>query len=320
MAPEGERIEITSLTPSGIEVLYSPRPKRLYEVRKHGVETPDGYETVTPWVEVQSVTTVLDVLPAPGLPWWGMEMGVSGMLELAERGLLREVDGKLMVPGRGLTGATLVPASLEEIVGGKKYGVGPGLLTEFKLTVNHKRDKAGDRGQSVHDAFEAYCMRGVVPHPEIYPAHERGYVEGLRAFLMDLDRGGPTDIDAEVMVGSIEHEFAGRYDLTLATTKSCELVTKIYDKRAPKIETFEPGLRLWDLKTSSGVHDKHQIQLETYEAARVECGYAPTEERIVVRVTPDGRYEAVKSKARFSDFLAAKALYEALDSLKRRRK
>ena len=111
-ASSEDRVEITALTPSGIEILYSPKPKRLYEVRKHGVETPDGYETVSPWKEVPSVTLVLDVLPAPGLPWWGMEMGVSGMLELAERGLLREVDGKLMVPGRGLTGATLVPASL----------------------------------------------------------------------------------------------------------------------------------------------------------------------------------------------------------------
>jgi hypothetical protein len=40
------------------------------------------------WREVPSVTTVLGILDKPGLPWWGMKIGVEGVLELVRRGRL----------------------------------------------------------------------------------------------------------------------------------------------------------------------------------------------------------------------------------------
>lgn len=313
-APEGEPEGMTALTPSGIEVYYQWAPKRLYRVRKALAYFPDKGETGawSDWVEVPSVTTVLGCLDKAGLPWWGMKSGVEGFLELHERGLIREMSGAfgktaLCVPGKGMTGSSMSPATVENVVG---------LLTEFKLTVNHKRDKAGDRGQSVHDAFESWANNDVWPQPDIYPETERGYVRGLIRFLEDaaIEPGG-----TEIMVGSIEHDYAGRYDLRAIMADS-DLVTKTYPRRVDKVETIEGGSFILDLKTSSGVYPTHFMQLEAYEAASVECGYTPTQGRAVIHVTADGKYEFVRSKATIDDFLAVKSAYDALESMKRRRK
>lgn len=316
-APTEEPVQFTALTPSGIEVLYQAAPKRLYRVRRQWVPTTTkDVSAAGEWVEVPSVTTVLGVLDKAALPWWGMKMGVEGVLELAKRGLIREMKveaplgtehAALMIPGQGMVGSTMLPADVDNVVD---------LLNQFKLTVNHKRDKAGDRGQSVHDAFEAWAKDDIWPQPEVFPATERGYVEGLVRFLEDaaIEPGG-----TEIMVGSLEHGFAGRYDLRAIMADS-NLCTKLYPKRADKYELVPGGSCLLDLKTSAGVYDTHEFQLEAYEAASVECGYTPTDFRAVIRVSADGRYEFVQSKSTFEDFLGVKAAYDARESRKRRKK
>lgn len=307
-APAEEPQFVSALTPSGIEVYYQWAPKRLYRVREQWVPTTTkDVNEPGEWVEVPSVTTVLGVLDKAALPWWGMKMGVDGVLELQRRGLIREMDGKLMIPGKGMIGSTMVQAEVDNIVE---------LLNEFKLTVNHKRDKAGDRGQSVHDAFEIWAMDDIWPQPAVFPESERGYVEGLVRFLEDaaIEPGG-----TEIMVGSLEHGFAGRYDLRAIMADS-NLCTKLYPKRADKYEVVPGGSCLLDLKTSAGVYDTHEFQLEAYEAASVECGYTPTDFRAVIRVSADGRYEFVQSKSTFDDFLGVKAAHDARESRKRRKK
>lgn len=73
----GESNGTTELTPSGLEVYFQSKPKRMYRV--NGVEVP-------------SVTTVLGVLDKPALPFWGNKVGVDGVLELIRRGKLVWVD------------------------------------------------------------------------------------------------------------------------------------------------------------------------------------------------------------------------------------
>jgi hypothetical protein len=92
------------------------------------------------------------------------------------------------------------------------------ILVEEKLTVNHMRDKAGDRGVAVHDAFEELGEDGHLARPTHYPEEEQGYVSGLWSFLNDVC---PEPLAAEVMVGSVEHGFAGRYDIRLRVPKEC---------------------------------------------------------------------------------------------------
>ena len=285
-------VSVTAVEP---EVASPPAPQ---EEQSTTTVTPSGVEIQYVWAprrlyrlngtEVPSVTTVLDVLEKPQLVWWGMKVGVEGVRELA----LRDYDTAGM--------------DVDQVVA---------LLTEHKLTVNHQRDKAADRGVNVHGALEAWCNNGELPEPPDYAENERGYVEGLNGFLMNvLLATDYTKTQQELMVGSLQHSYAGRFDLVLTLSKPVEVVTKIYPKRAPKIEEIPAGRYLLDLKTSKGIYNTHYLQLEAYEAAAVECGYAPTDHRGVVHVTADGRYELALNKDWcFEDFLAVRACYQVMN-------
>jgi hypothetical protein len=78
-----EPIVVSEVTPGHIEIEYQVKPKRQYRVRA-GI----GHYSTQDWRVVPSVTTVLDCLNKPGLPFWGNGVGVDGVLELVNRGLL----------------------------------------------------------------------------------------------------------------------------------------------------------------------------------------------------------------------------------------
>lgn len=188
------------------------------------------------------------------------------------------------------------------------------LLVEEKISSNHQRDKAADRGVNVHDSLENWVKFGHPLDPEEYPEEQQGYFKGLQSFLVDVSVKGLPKTEAELMVGSLQHQYAGRFDLVLTLSKPVEVVTKIYPKRAPRIQEIPAGRYLLDLKTSKGIYPTHFMQLEAYEAAAVECGYAPTDYRGVVHVTADGRYElALNQDWRFEDFLAVRACYQVMN-------
>lgn len=306
-------VQFISTTPSGIEVLYQPAPKRLYMVRwaESCINEPwfSNYEGAFEWIEVPSVTTVLGCLDKPGLPWWGMKVGIDGVLELVRREALRAME---MEGGYGLIHPydwNYQVATVDSVVG---------LLNEEKLTVNHQRDKAGDRGTAVHDAFEAWATTGQKPDPSIFPPEAQGYVVGLLEFLKDVHTAEP--LGAEVMVGSIEHGFAGRYDVRFRTHEPHPVVVHRTPVRGPKYAILQPGVYLGDLKTSKDVYATHSLQLEAYEQASVECGYEPTVARGILNVSPEGTYKFVRSQAVFDDFLAVLSAYQALESIKERGK
>src|SRR4051812_35750669 len=108
------------------------------------------------------------------------------------------------------------------------------LLVEEKLTVNHQTDKAAHRGVNVHSALETWCSSGHIPETDLYEDHERGYVEGLSRFIAAINHVAEVD-GMEVMVGSLEHLYAGRFDLVLNISQPVEVVTKCYPKRADKV-------------------------------------------------------------------------------------
>lgn len=286
-----KRVVVAAATPSGINIEYEAAPRRLYRVRRGSEE----------WREAVSVTTSLDCLNKAGLPWWGMQQGVEGFIELVNRNFILASESGLWAMGEHQWEA----ATVKNVVP---------LLTKNKLTVNHVRDKAGDRGQTVHDALEKWVEDRTMPVPEFYPETEQGYVRGLLAFLGDL--GEVKTAEGEVMVASVEHLFAGRYDLEAVLHES-NLVTKIASpggKRAEVRQTFS-GRTLLDLKTSKGVYTTHHLQLAAYEGARLECGYPKTQQQLVVHVSDDGTYEAVPSRATFEDFLAVLAVYNTVERI-----
>lgn len=280
----------TETTPSGVEILYQWAPRRLYRLRQPGGQWSGGPMLPHEWREVPSVTTVLGVLDKSGpLVWWSQKIGVDGLLTLLREGKVKHRD--------------IHDVDAQQIVD---------LLVEHKLSVNHVKDSAADRGVNVHGALEQWAEHGIQFHPDDYPEHERGYIEGLVSFIVSLqnDVGG---IETELMVGSLEHSYAGRFDLVLTLSKPVEVVTRCYPKKPSKVEEIPAGRYLLDLKTSKRVYDTHFLQLEAYEAAAVECGYQPTDHRGVVHVTADGRYELVLNKDwRFDDFLAVRACYQVM--------
>lgn len=270
----------TDVTPSGIIVEYESKPKRLYRV--NGIEVP-------------SVTTVLDVLNKGGLTVWGMRVGIQGVLSLFERGYLTtELDWQTERERVAVSAGHLASVELVE-----------GLMKIEGLTTNDVKDSAADRGTNVHDALEEWAKTGRKPIAGEFPESEMGYVQGLVEFLQDAD---PEPVRTEVMVGSVEHGFAGRYDLELRFNEPKKV------RRTPKRAWHDipAGTYLVDFKSSKGVYPStHFRQLAAYEAARVECGYEPTDAQYVLNANGEGSYAFVKSTAKLADFLAVLSVYNS---------
>lgn len=299
--PEPTAVEVT---PSGIEIAYWSlekawnRKKRWYEIRKNATGK---------WREVPSVTTVLDVLDKPGLPWWGMRTGVQGALTLYNLGLLK--------PAMSATGPVLACAGPEGqlVVAGVPQV--EELLKFSDLDVNSVRDSAGDRGQMIHDAFELWAKDGTKPDPDLFPPHERGYAHGLLKFI---EESGAVAHYSEVQVGSHKYGFAGRYDIRIEYPADWNAVVHHTPVKGPQHAVCEAGLYLDDLKTSKDVYDKHFKQLEGYEEGSRECGYDPTKGRGVIHVDAEGNYKRVPSPATFKDFKTTLDEWKSQQALKRR--
>ena len=284
-------------TPSGIEIYYQAGPKRLYQIWQAGVQ-PDA-------IEVPSITEVLKCLPNDALAWWGMGVGIEGMLELYRMDPIGHT-------------ACLVDCPQEFFVQ---------QLKQQKLTVNDNLNKASDRGNNVHKALERWAEDGTMPVPDVYPPHERGYVQGLVQFLID---SGVEPVRSELMVGSLEHGFAGRFDLDGSIPNGAQVTVKTYPKAKPVVAPLPGGVYRIDLKTSKYVYPKHLIQLCGYDGAGAECGYPGVDELAVLHVTEDGRYELVPNhpwdkkakeydwstpRATFEDFLAVLEVHRALERI-----
>lgn len=272
-------MQVKDKTPNGVELYYQDEPKRLYRV--NGKQVP-------------SVTEVLSVLDKPALTWWGMQIGVKGVQEL-----IRIKNDSLFVPS---------DYSMEELVD---------MLTEHKLTVNHVRDKAGVRGNSAHNALEAWAQHDLIVDPAEYPEEERGYVQGVLKFIEDLggSKGFRTRY-SELMVGSAKYEYAGRYDLEGYLNEPAALIQS-GTKRLTRFEAHV-GNYLIDLKTTKRVYSTHHLQLAAYEGARRECGYPPTQYRMVVLVKPEGIYNAVLTKNCYPEFIAVREAHRAMKKLNAR--
>jgi hypothetical protein len=303
----------THVVPAGYTINYFTDPRRYYEIEwdEEGDrgDGQDGMFEVRH--EAVSVTTVLGCLDKPALPWWGMNVGVLGTLELVKKGVLFPAT----VPGTG----TQTLGYLHE---GHTFVATPEiitkLLTEHKLTVNHVRDTAAERGQTVHDAFEAWGAVGTIPNPDDFPLEQRGFVRSFLRFIEDV--GDKFVVDRqEVMVGSKQHLFAGRYDVRAHTTGEIKVVTSALTtkgeprKRGPIYTTIPGGINLLgDVKTSKGIYGSHMLQLEAYEGASVESGFDPTQARGVIHFTDHGLYEFRRARASYEDFLAVLSTYRAM--------
>ena len=290
--PSESTVVIRDTTPNGTEIAYCADPRGYWV---NGVSVP-------------SVTTVLGILNKPQLVWWGQGRGVQGVIDLFDLGALTtgidwETENQYIAIPQGEDATRAEEAEIVD------------LLKQHKLTVNHRLDKASERGVNVHDALEDWARLGSLPNVREFPPEEQGYVTGLLNFIEGREI---QPVACEVMVGIDErgYGYAGRFDLVLEISEPVSLVTKCYPKRQDKRTEVLPGRYLVDLKTSKGVYTTHHLQLAAYEFAAVECGYPATDGQAVLHVTSDGKYEFVLCKATPGQFLSIRQAYGALEKMK----
>ena len=264
-------------------------------------------------VTVPSVSTVKDILDAPPT-WWGMQVGVDGMIQLFNTGFLfpvevMTVNGVHKVLGLRDPMGQIVTAGMENAVA---------LLQQQALTTKDKKDAGATRGQSVHDAFKLFCDHGEIPNVMDYPPQEQGYIEAMLTFL---EHAQPEPVASEVIVGSAEHGFAGRYDVRFRLTEERQLVAHHTPVHGPQWVTVPPGEILGDVKTSKYVYATHPIQLGGYELGSIECGLGETSARAIIQFEADGQYRFVRCDewAPNECFLTVLGLYNMLEDMKTRK-
>lgn len=98
----------------------------------------------------------------------------------------------------------------------------------------------------------------------------------------------PEVIEAERMVASLEHRYAGRFDLFAAIERTRTLtdfktVTKWSYQRDRKTKQLT--------EEKYPPYDENLLQLDLYQGARIECGLPPAERGLIVRLGPDAEFE-----------------------------
>lgn len=218
-----------------------------------------------------SVTSALQVIDKPGLRDWYERISARDAVRATREGEMTDID-----PDRDEDGRETQKR-----------------LQELGLGAMKARDAGADRGSAVHEALLAYCTLGTIPDLEDFEDGQRGYVEGLCAWLAVAR---PTPIVTECIVGSALHGFAGRFDL-LAEING---------------ETV-----LCDLKTSKRVGVEYHLQLEGYKLALAECRSEVPDRTAVVTVAEDGSYKETRGEGSIAGFLAALRLNWAVGDLEK---
>jgi hypothetical protein len=257
-------------TPSGLLIEFKGKPLHDYYI--------DGEQ-------FPSTTEITKMIGGPGgLPWWGMTVGVGGLQDLHERYGADRVFNEPFELHNDVHHRLLPNVPYKEPEDAQAAIVS--LLTLTKQTVNHIRDKAGDRGTDVHVAAARWAEHGEEPDPLAYPEEQMGYVRALHKWLTEYD---PQVLANEQIVGSKVYGYAGTLDLRCKIKGRTGIV---------------------DYKTSSSIrHPQFDYQLAGYELASRECGYGETDFRAIVRLDKDGSFEWYESETQPHRFLDALGVY-----------
>ncbi len=280
-------------TPSGIQVYYQAGPKRLYRLRQLLQEKEEFFE----WREVRSISKLSDALDKPGLVHWGEKVGINLAQEILREGWADHEFATRFVPNEDRDPPWFGGQQLLDI--GKTK----------KLTNHYMKEIAADRGTSVHQALEGWAMSGTLADPHLWAEHERRYVVGLNKFLTESKI---EPVMSEVIVASVTHEIAGRFDLIGRLPEEVSLIKHVMPKSERRGQFPASERVLVDLKTSKGVYPDHHFQVAAYQGALIDSGYDPTEFQYVLRVTRDGRYEFIKVQAEWTDVWFLLGINESL--------
>jgi hypothetical protein len=224
--------------------------------------------------------------------WYGQRVGVEGVLTL---------DATIPAP---------LPEDPDEVVE---------LLKAHRLTTNHVRDDASDRGTDVHAIAEEWARTGETPNPLDYLSHLQPYVEAFCSFL-EVEQ--PEPLEVEEPVGSRAYAYAGTPDL-VAFLPRLERALGLFDykskrKAPPRCKRCEghggpccngTGRR------KSKAYVQHHFQVRMYEDARIEMGGRPSDFQAIVHLYPDGTYSLIQGVATAAHTPAVVAAYRAVSDV-----
>lgn len=257
----------TETTPSGIEIAFWDKIglDGKAQQRRYAV---NGEKLV-------SVSTIAGVYDKFALTPAAVKLTEKGVIELAQNGV------------------SLAAQTQESL---------RALMVEHGLHYDSIWQLARDRGDVAHGMLLGLVRGGKVPRLSQYPPDIRPWISaGLKWFM----QASPEILDAERMVASVEHGYAGRFDL----------LCRLRDGRTARIDYKT----VTEWKHRNGVllppYDENLIAPEGYEIAAVESGYPASDVRIVVRLGPDGNYDVCESWADEQHFLDALASYRSLKRL-----
>lgn len=234
-----------------------------------------------------SVTTILGILDKPGIPYAAEKLTVKAAIDLAREGELpMSVDGALSrMKAREL----------------RFYQVWQGKAKSGTLA--HEDLVALGTGAELRDLDE-------------YLPAEQGFIRGVSDWYADCH---PTTLDTETPVASLEHGFAGRYDLRARflhdSRKAIEAQVVGLTGRVD-LKTTE-ALPRWKDGTVKPPYPEMILQLAGYELAAVECGHAASDFQAVLRVDSTGAYDFTTSWLIPDDFLPILHAYRGVALAKR---
>lgn len=167
------------------------------------------------------------------------------------------------------------------------------IIMDGKGAWRRKSKKAADSGTAAHAHIESYIKTGTEP----LLFENEDVKNSFNLFLLWLNMNKVEWIESEVVVGSKNHMYAGKFDATAKINGKVTLV---------------------DFKTSSGIYAEQYYQTGGYQIAYEEMGKTPKiEQRMILWVPKTGSdFEARIVPTPFESdkrvFLAALELYKRL--------
>ena len=159
------------------------------------------------------------------------------------------------------------------------------------------RDEAAQRGTNSHSLLLQVLTKGRAGLADL-PDDERAYGQAAFRWL----RHAEPDVDmTECMVASVEHGFAGRFDLLASIDGARTLVDF---KTVTKWSYFGPGKK-------RPPYEENLLQLDLYQQALAESGYEPAERGMIVRLGPDGTFDETPVDLEPTRGLGVLAAYQA---------
>jgi len=267
--------------PSGLTVAYwdSIGVDGERQQRRYRIGGEDGER-------VPSISTIAGIYEKPGLVPAAVKLQEQAVIELAQR---------------GVNIARLTQPQLRA------------RLCEEDLHFDSIWKVARDRGDLAHDMLLALVRDEVVPNLADY---DKDLWPWISAGMKFVHHYRPEVIDAEYMVASLEHGFAGRSDLFCRLKDGSRARLDYKTVSEWKYAKPRKGETSGDLLRP---YDENLIALAGYELAAPESGYGESDVRLIVRLGPDGEYDVAESGAGEAAFLAALTAYQEKRHLRKPR-